>query len=145
MDARGFFREVARANYGEFQKSPEDFRSFWNAVVSMNTVAEWIALHRLGYRQVSEEELRLEANRIRSDNILEQLNDCAIPLKHVRRSRQQRQTASSGLTPTSTGFSSGDKSTWVLYFGERRVDVAGVLDSAITALLEFPELAEANR
>jgi hypothetical protein len=44
MNAAEFFKGVAERNYEEFENSPEDLKSLWNSVVSMNTVAEYLAL-----------------------------------------------------------------------------------------------------
>jgi hypothetical protein len=43
MDAAEFFNTVVKRNYEEFTNNPNDFRSLWNAIVSMNTVPEYIA------------------------------------------------------------------------------------------------------
>ena len=49
MDSRDFFQDVAARNYYEFFQRHDDKRLLCNAVVSMNSVAEWLALDRLGY------------------------------------------------------------------------------------------------
>jgi hypothetical protein len=46
MDAREFLWKIVVPNYAEFYKSPNDIRLLWNALVSMNTVPEFLALHR---------------------------------------------------------------------------------------------------
>ena len=53
MNAVDFFEDVVKRNYKQFVDDPDDLRLLWNAVVSMNTVAEYVALHRLGYVQVA--------------------------------------------------------------------------------------------
>ena len=44
MDTGEFFQNVARRNYFEFFERGDDIRLLWNAVVSMNSVAEYLAL-----------------------------------------------------------------------------------------------------
>jgi hypothetical protein len=64
MDASEFFREVVKSNYEESVKNPHSFRSLWNALVSMNTVAEFVALERLEYSPTSAKELMQSANML---------------------------------------------------------------------------------
>jgi len=49
MDAKEFFSAVVVENYKEAIADPANLRKLWNAAVSMNTVAEYLALHRAGY------------------------------------------------------------------------------------------------
>jgi hypothetical protein len=42
MDASEFFQIVAEPNYEQLIGDPSDLRSLWNAVVSMNTIAEFL-------------------------------------------------------------------------------------------------------
>jgi hypothetical protein len=52
MDASEFFNTVVKRNYEEwtgFTGNQDDFRLLWNAIVSMNTVPEYLALDELGY------------------------------------------------------------------------------------------------
>ena len=66
MDAREHFQYVAVPNYNEFVQSPSDFRLLGNAILSMNTVAEYLGLDRSGYPpDVSRNERRREAQKIR--------------------------------------------------------------------------------
>ena len=58
MDASEFFNTVVKRNYQEFTGSSDDFRLLWNAIVSMNTVAEHVALEQLQYAQVSRRQVR---------------------------------------------------------------------------------------
>ena len=63
-----------------------DLRALWNAVLSMNTLAEFVALHRLGYPLLTRKELDEKAKTIREEvTILETLKQCAETLKHVRK------------------------------------------------------------
>jgi len=144
MDAFDFFHDVATVNYKVLKKSP-DLRLLWNAVVSMNNVAEYLALHRLGYpASVSQSELRDAAEQIRNGHpSLDDLNFCAITFKHVRRIPRSRP---SGLTATSTSLSAGDKTTWIIEKDGVLRAFEDVLDRAFEDLSAFPELvAPKNR
>src|SRR5215472_12246726 len=50
MDAYEFFHEIVAPNCEEALRPPYRLRLAWNAIVSLNTVPEFVALHRLGYR-----------------------------------------------------------------------------------------------
>jgi hypothetical protein len=64
MDAREYFNYVVLPKYNEFVQSPNDFRLLESALYSMDTVAERLGLHQLGYAQVSRETLYEEAKKI---------------------------------------------------------------------------------
>jgi hypothetical protein len=66
MDASEFFNTVVKLNYKEFLEKPDDFRLLWNAIISMNTVPEYMALDQHGYAQVSRDKLAYTANQIRA-------------------------------------------------------------------------------
>jgi hypothetical protein len=68
MDAREYFNYVAMPKYNEFVQSPNDFRLLESALFLMDTVAERLGLHQLGYAQVSREELYQKAKEIRSQS-----------------------------------------------------------------------------
>jgi hypothetical protein len=70
MNAAEFFRTIVKANYDEFLRNPQDLRLLWNAVVSMNTVAEYVALERLGYEELSRVGLGTKANQIGTNSQL---------------------------------------------------------------------------
>ena len=53
MDAREFFQDVVHRNYFEFFDHPDDISLLWNAVVSLNSVAEYLALEQLNHAQIS--------------------------------------------------------------------------------------------
>jgi hypothetical protein len=81
----------------------------FNALVSMNTAPEFLAVHRLGYAPgVCRDELDEEAEAIRLDLGLEDLQLCANMFKHVRRMRR----GSAEITASSTAISPDDQSTW---------------------------------
>jgi hypothetical protein len=84
MDSREFFQDVAARNYHEFFGRPDDIRLLWNAVVSMNSVAEYLALDQLGYPEISRKDLGLAAQKIREQYALLDLKFCADTFKHVR-------------------------------------------------------------
>jgi len=81
-----FFHHVVKKNYEAHCSQPNDFHHLWNAVVSMNTVAEYLALERVDYAEISREDLAQRANKIRDKTLhLGDLKYCAETLKHVRK------------------------------------------------------------
>src|SRR5262249_33095987 len=103
MDASEFFNTVVKRNYEEFTNNPNDFRSLWNAIVSMNTVAEYMALEQLQYAQVPREKLDATAKQIRDkDQSLIDLKSCAEALKHVRKTTRSNKQGSFHVPETST-------------------------------------------
>ena len=114
MDASDFFNTVVKRNYQEFTASSDDYRSLWNAIVSMNTVAEHVALEQHQYNaQVSRQQLDRTANQIR-DNDLADLKFCAEALKHVRKIPRTQKQGSVTITVSSTIVSSTDRATWTI-------------------------------
>jgi hypothetical protein len=133
MDAREFFRTVAKPNYEQFIGNPSDLRLLWNAVVSLNTVAEFLALDRLKYQPVTRSILDNAAADIRKQfPILSDLNLCAVTFKHVRKIPRSSSGEISTLA-TSTGISSGDQTR----IGE--LDVVTVLHNAFETISSFAE------
>ena len=132
MDAREHFQYVAVPNYNEFVQSPSDFRLLGNAILSMNTVAEYLGLDRSGYPpDVSRNERRREAQKIRDDlSGLTDLQVCADTLKHVRNNRPD------DVTLSSTGIDPNDPTIWKI--GGR--DLVKVAHSAFATLNGLPEL-----
>ena len=49
MDAKEFFTFIVVENYKEANADPANLRKLWNVAISMNTVPEFLALHRAGY------------------------------------------------------------------------------------------------
>lgn len=49
MDTKEFVRDVALKLYQSCKDEPADFSKLFSAVNAMNTVAEQVALERLGY------------------------------------------------------------------------------------------------
>jgi hypothetical protein len=135
MNAREFFQDVVSRNYCEFVGCSNDVRLLWNALVSMNSVAEYLALEKLNYAQVSRNELTSEAKRICQQHDLLDLKFCAEMFKHVRKIEDHRGGAEFTLTASSTGVSS-DKTTWTI----GQFNLVDVLDKAFTKLNEIPQL-----
>jgi hypothetical protein len=138
MDAAEFFNGVVKGNYEEFIRQPSSRRLLWNATVSMNTVAEYVALDRLGYNQISRKELDETAKQIREDQpILADLKYCAETFKHVRKIKDHPSlTAPFTTIATSTGVSEHDMTAWKI----NQHDLVQVLDKAFNALNALPEL-----
>src|SRR5690348_8654773 len=59
----GLFQIIVRPNYYAFYQAQNDIRLLWNALVSMNTVPEFLVLHRRNYQplDIEREELGNEA------------------------------------------------------------------------------------
>jgi hypothetical protein len=146
MDASEFFNTVVKRNYQEwtgFAGNPDDFRLLWNAIISMNTVPEYMALDQHRYAPVSREVLDDTAKQIRGkDQSLIDLKFCAEALKHVRKiPRKQKQgsvthmsTSTNPVTVTSTNVSSIDRATWTID-GHDLVDVAQRAFNALSTLV----------
>lgn len=136
MNAAAFYQDVVKRNYEEFIKNSSDFRLLWNALVSMNTVAEFVALERLEYDSVSRSALTQTADQTREKNLAD-LKFCAETLKHVRKIRDHPNSELKFTTvATSTGISSYDRATWTI----GSLDLVDVLQRAFATLATFPEL-----
>jgi hypothetical protein len=134
MDAREHFQKIVVPNYNEFARSPSDFRLLGNAIGSMNTVAEYLGLHRRGYPpDVSRNERRVEAQTIRGQLTgLSDLQTCADVIKHVRINTDR----GDGVTLSSTGVDPTDQATWTI----GGLDLVTVAHNAFATLKELPEL-----
>jgi hypothetical protein len=140
MDTSEFFNTVVKPNYEEFTRKPDDFSVLWNAIISMHTVAEFLALDQLEYADVSRRKLGETANQIRkNDQRLKDLKSCAETLKHVRNipsapKQKSNTVALSSTNPTltisSTTVSSMDRTTWTI----GPYDLVGVAHQAFAAL-----------
>jgi hypothetical protein len=65
MNAREFFQDIVQRSYYEYCQNPKDIRLLWNAIVSMNTVPDYIALDRLGYvLEVNRKEFDAEVREV---------------------------------------------------------------------------------
>jgi len=140
MNAAEFYQDVVKRNYEEFTNNPGDFRLLWNALLSMNTVAEFVALDRLAYSPVSRSALSQTADQIRDKNLAD-LKCCAETFKHVRKIQDHRKPVPKFMTiETSTGISSYDRTTWTI--GSH--DLVDVLQQASATIAAFPELKNEN-
>jgi hypothetical protein len=150
MDASEFFKTVVKRNYQEFAgSSGDDFRLLWNAIVSMNTVAEYVALEKLQYAPVSRQELARTANLIRNDKDLADLKYCAEALKHVRKIEALKHVRKiedvnifsggqgSFVTVTSSHVSANDRATWTI----GSYDLVDVARRAFKTLSALPDLS----
>jgi hypothetical protein len=136
MDAPEYFQRIVVPNYAHFQQSPNDIRLLFSALVSMNTVPEFLALHRLGYAlDISREKLDEETEAIRVDLRLTALQFCANMFKHVRRVPRR----SSEFIASSTAVSPDDLGTWTV-LGD---DLVEVVHKAFATLNGLPELKTA--
>jgi len=136
MDAREYFNYVVVPKYKEFVKSPNDFLLLESALYSMDTVAERLGLHQLGYAQVSREALYEEAKKIRGQSTsLKNLHCCSNALKHGR-SIRDHSGSKFRTTATSTGIDPDNPTTWKIG-GHGLVKVA---HDGFAILKRFPEL-----
>jgi hypothetical protein len=136
MDARERFQKVVVPNYSRFVASPNDFSLLDNLITSMNPMAEYLGLDRGGYPPgVSRNERRREAQAIRDDSGLTDLQKSADVIKHVRIELEQ-----DGVTSTlsSTGIDTADPRTWKV----GGLDLVQVALSAFGTLNSRPELNE---
>ena len=135
MDARDYFETVVIPNYGEAKSNRDDFRLIWNAIVSMNTVPEFVALERINYIQ-GRQAVDDKSTQIRNAHPpLLILKTCAEALKHVRK-QERKNVAYGGVTATSTSIYPSQPSTWMV----NGHDLLFVLDDALDILMRFPEL-----
>ena len=135
MDTGEFFQNVACRNYFEFFERGDDIRLLWNAVVSMNSVAEYLALHQQNYARISQNQLTRTAKQIREQHHLLDLKYCAETFKHIRKIKDQRGGASFTTTGTSTNITS-DRATWMI----NQFDVVDVLRNAFAKLDQLSQL-----
>lgn len=105
-------------------------------MVSMNTVAEYVALERAEYDpNIERDELLRQANNIRRDTkTLCDLKFCAESLKHVRKIEGRGKNFS--VTGTSTGIDVDDQTTWLI----NEIDLKKLMQKALAELETFPEL-----
>jgi hypothetical protein len=140
MDAPEFFETVVKGNWQEFNAKPPDFRLLWNAILSMNTVPEYVALEQLGHADVQRSVLARKANTIRNRE-LHDLKFCAESLKHVRKIIDSDKRGSQFTTvSTSTGVAPNDQVTWRV--GSH--DLVTVAGRAFETLNAWPELTAAR-
>jgi hypothetical protein len=96
MDAKEFFTFIVVENYKEANADPANLRKLWNVAISMNTVPEFLALHRAGYPTLKSVEVDQKAEVIRDEySDLKAIKSYADRLKHVRKHEKQEVTGSS--------------------------------------------------
>ena len=135
MDAKEMFNLIAAENYKETKADPANLRKLYNAVTSMNSVADYLALHEDNYPSLKRREVdrRTEAVRFQYPD-LEDVKLCADTLKHARHHVGQLVTASS------TGILPGDPGTWEITEGSKRYNLIDTVDRAYATLNSIPEL-----
>jgi hypothetical protein len=118
-----------------FVQSPNDFRLLESALYSMDTVAERLGLHQLGYAQVSREALYQKAKEIRGQSTsLKNLHSCSNALKHGRSIRDHSDNFMT--IAISTGIDPNDSTTWEI--GGH--DLVQVAHDGFAVLNSFAEL-----
>jgi hypothetical protein len=138
MDACEFFHQIVTPNCNDAMQRPFDLRLAWNAILSLNTMPEFLALHRLGYREnVDRKELDPEAAEIRKQHLsLANLNNEAIKLKHVRRLSGRKQNEPFSSIDSSTGYSTSESTP---------PDMRKVIHDAFETIKTFPEFSPTSR
>jgi hypothetical protein len=133
MDAQDFFDQVVQPNYADAIGHPDDFGLVWNAIVCMNTVAEFVALHQLGYPEnLTRSDLAKKAKQIRDSNPpLDALKFEVETLKHVRKLTDAKNN-DHAVTASSTGHSLSDPASWR--------PLGDLLRRAFETFKTFPEL-----
>jgi hypothetical protein len=135
VNAREFFTAVVVENYRASKAAPASFAALWNAIVSMNTVAEYVALDRLGYARLTRNDIDRAAETVRAQySELRDIKICAETLKHVRKHLGQQVIA------TSTGVDTGDPTTWELQDGSKLHDLRATLERAYVVVSTMPEI-----
>jgi hypothetical protein len=138
MDACEFFYQIVTPNCDDAMRQPFDLRSAWNAILSLNTMPEFLALHRLVYRDnVDRKVLDSEADKIRKEHLpLAKLNNEAIKLKHVRRLSGQKRKEPFSSTPSSTSY---------LISEPTPADILKLIHDAFETIKAFPEFSPTSR
>jgi hypothetical protein len=135
MDAREHFQSSVR-NYNDFVQNPTEYRLLESTLLSMDTVPERLALHQLGYPQLSREALYQEAQKIRSQfSGLSALHSCANAIKHSRSIRDHGGGEFTTIA-TSTGIDPNDPTTWNID-GKDLVKVAHDAFATLNSLSEL--------
>ncbi|MEJ2378262.1 MAG: hypothetical protein P8Y71_23715 [Pseudolabrys sp.] len=136
MTAAEFFQQVVKQNCLVARKNPKEYRHLWNAIVSMNTVAEYLALDGSGRTQMPGLELATRANQIRDKTKhLSDLKECAEHLKHVRKI-VDRKGGEFEIIGSSTGHNLEDPTTWWAI----RFNLKEIMEAALAELEKLPEL-----
>ena len=97
MNAREYFQSTVMPSYTRFQRQG-DFNSLQNAIRSMDSAAEYLALDRLKSAQVSRKALNQETRNIRGKfSSLRDVHSYSNTLKHVRSITDYRVASSKQL------------------------------------------------
>lgn len=143
MNATEFFQEIIKPNYDETKRTPDNLRLLVNAIISMNTVAEFVALDRLGYVKVSLQELAKEANEIRRQYAcLEDLKFCAETLKHVRKLSSTLDSDVPVMPSSTSILPLQQTSAWFLDTAGKTYYLKTVADDAFRTIEMFPEFTQ---
>jgi hypothetical protein len=112
MDAKEFFEKIVIPNYEDAIKNPTDLRKTYNAIITVNTMAEFLALHQFGYVEgLTEGQLAEKANEIRRHHTaLERVKYHAEVMKHVRKLHGTDKNISP--TISSTEFATEEPKSW---------------------------------
>jgi hypothetical protein len=134
MDACEFFHQIVTPNCDEAMRSPSDLRLAWNAILTLNTMPEFLVFHRLGYPEdVDDKAIGREVAEIRKNYLsLTNLNNEAIKLKHVRHLRSQKRNEPFSSTPSSTSY---------LISEPTPADMLKVISDAFETIKAFPKFS----
>lgn len=137
MDAYEFFHQIVEPNCENALRPPYHLRLAWNAILSLNTVPEFIVLHRLGYKtDVDRDLLYRETEEIRKKYpALAQLDNEAIKLKHVRGLPRKDDEPLSSIKPSPSDVISEPT----------LADLLETIREAFQTMKAFPELSPTNR
>ena len=134
MDARNYFEQIVAPNYYDAKNNSNDLRSLWNALLTMNSVAKFVALQRLNYSGVDRDTRIKRSSDIRQTYpCLGDLQHCADAMKHVRKQTRD-------ITATSTNILPTDPLTWQIDINGRQLNLFALLDQAFETIRNFPEL-----
>ena len=135
MDAYRYFATIAKPNYEDAKRNADELRFLWNAIVSLNTVPEFLALDQLDYDlDLDRQTLDIEANKIREKfPALRTLKKCANTFKHVRSIPRKRNDTGFSSISSSTAISPADQSTWIITVDEAEYKLVDILDEAFEA------------
>jgi hypothetical protein len=136
MDALVYFEQIVKPDYEDAKNDPNDLRRLWHAIVSVNTVADAVALERLHYSDVGRRTHDKRSAEVRDTHqSLIDLQHCADALKHVRKQTHD-------VTATSTNILPSDPSTWQIDINGKQQNLLTLLDQAYETITKFPELTQ---
>ena len=132
MDAREYCATIAKPNYEDAKRNADELRFLWNAIVSLNTVPEFLALDYLDYDvDLDRQTLVIKADKIREKfPALRNLKKCANTFKHVRSIPRERNDTGFSSISSSTAISPADQSTWIITIDGVEYRLVDILDEA---------------